>query len=177
MVVAAGVGCATGLPYHLNVSRDKIVGVDVALLRDAAQLTQAPAPESRVTLVRRFVRDSDLHDMSVAVGHVLSTSRLEDAADLRRLEERLVEATRMFAVDASSARSYIATPDGSEMSGKAVERVTNFVPDSSGVNFRPQPPTAGTVAFAGASVYQLGRDGAADRVLWTWTREPGARRP
>jgi hypothetical protein len=68
------------------------------------------------------------------------------------------------------------------------------VPDASGLNFRPhalvgpaqieaakklesQQFAPFTFKPAGAAVYQLGRLGTAEKLLWTWSGEAGAKRP
>jgi hypothetical protein len=77
------------------------------------------------------------------------------------------------------------------MEAGAIAAIEHFVPDQSGVNFRPHvliapaqadavkrlesQPGAVAIRAAGLSVYQLGRTGTPDRLLWTWTGEIGAR--
>jgi hypothetical protein len=218
LVALTAIGCA-GLPQFLKENNDKIVAIDVALQPDATLVDRTKAPESHITLVRRFVRASDVHSLSAAVANVLATTRLDQlnlkatgyrsdkwngvlgtvlvlevSPELRRLEERMVDAVRMFAVNPESAESFIVTPDGIAMSDETIDAIERFVPEWSGVNYRAhvttnampsadakqlesQPFTAFTFKPAGALVYQLGRAGTAERILWTWTGEYGARRP
>ena len=206
LISAIAVADCGSLPYFLTVHRDRIVAVDVALR------PQTPgADDARVTLVRDFVRASDLHHLAAAVAGVMSMTRLEDVSvrlvpgspsnahvpagaaaieaspDLRRLQERMVEATRAFSTDAAAAKDFISTPDGSRMSGDTIRAVATYVPERSGVNFQPfvatsstpgQPPqSSDSFKAAGAAVYQLDRSGNAERVLWVWTGESGAKEP
>jgi len=215
LLTATAAGCA-GLPQFLKENDDKIVAVDVALQPDKALVDRTRAPEAYVTLVRRFVRASDVHSLSAAVANVMATTRLDQvnlratgyqsgnwngvsgtamvldlSPELLRLEERIVDATRMFAVNPEPAESFIVTPDGTRMTDAAIDRVFAFVPEASGANFRPhvmttsmqggslesQPFEAFTFKPSSALVYQLGQHGAPQRILWTWTGESGARRP
>jgi hypothetical protein len=119
---------------------------------------------------------------------------IEPSQDLRRLEERMVETLRIFAEDPETAEDFIVTTDGSSMRGEAIESVSRFVPDFSGANYRPHAMVNSMQADAAkrletqafepftfrattVTVYQLDRTGVAQRALWTWTGEVGARRP
>jgi hypothetical protein len=212
------ISCA-GLPQFLAENHDKIVAIDVALqpARPSSIGRRRPSRTSRS--FRRFVRASDVHSLAAAVANVLATTNLGQlnlkatgyrsgtwngisgtalaldlTPELRRLEERIVEATRMFAVDPESAESFIVTPDGSRMNEQTIDSIEEFVPESSGANFRPHVTASSmpqasakplesnrfeplTFKPAGALVYQLGPSGAPQRILWTWTGESGARHP
>jgi hypothetical protein len=218
LVALTATGCAA-LPYHLTNSRDTIVAIDVALEPDPVLANRAGTGKSHISLVRGFVRSSDLQHVSALVAQVMATTNLEelnlkatgyrtgswngiegtamaleDSPALRRLEERMVEAVKQLALNAETAESFIVTPDGSRMTGEAIRAVERFVPDSSGVKFRPhavvaagqvetakrlesQPFEPFTFKPVGAVVYQVGRLGVAERMLWSWTGEPGARQP
>ena len=218
---ALAAGCES-LPYHLANSKDKIVAVDVALEPDATLATRTGGPAAaapHITLVQRFVRESDLHHLAAVVANVMSETRMDQmdlratgyrsgnwngvagtalvvdsTPELRRLQERIVEETRAFSLNPETAKSFIATPDGSSMPDKSITVVERWVPDASGVNYRPhvavtpvqvdaarraesQPFESITFKPATAAVYQLGAIGTAPRLLWTWTGEPGARTP
>lgn len=215
LIAVTAAGCA-GLPQFLKENDDKIVAIDVALQPDKALVDRTRAPESHITLVRRFVRASDVHLVAAAVANVMATTRLDQlnlratgyrsgnwngvsgtamvvdvSPELLRLEERIVDATRMFAVNPEPAESFIVTPDGTRMTEATIDRVLAFVPESSGPNYRPhvmttamqggslesQPFEAFTFKPYSALVYQLGQHGAPQRLLWTWSGEFGARRP
>lgn len=192
-------GCAS-LPYSLDHTQDRLVGIDVALESAVAMAGGSPA-RSHITMVRRFVRSSEVHEVCAALGAVMGSTNLatlklkatgsnatalllDPSQDLRRLEERMADALHLFSENPADAHEYIATPDRSPMDEAVIAAVYNFVPEHSGVNFRPQllvapgqTPAADSVVVnaTGLSVYQIGRSGTADRVLWTWTGETGAR--
>lgn len=209
-------GCAH-LPYVLSDSRDHIVAIDVALSPDMAVAGRAATQRAPITLVRGFVRSSDVARVSSVVAFVMATTRLQDLnlratayqagnwngvsgtalvldpnEHLRRLEERMVAATRPFRLTPEDAADFIMTPDGSRMHGDTIAIVDRFVPDGAGVNYRPHIFVAGAQADAakrasdqpidqiafrsvGAAIYQIGAQGVAERVLWNWTGEIGAR--
>ena len=212
LVALTAVGCAP-LPYSLNFAKDNIVGIDVALESDVAFVDQPGASRARVTLVRHFVRGSEVHEVSAAIGTVMASTNLanlklratgtrvetrngatstalvlEPSQELRRFEETVVAALRIFRSNPIDAREYIVTPEGARMSDDGIEAVEDYVPAESGVNYRPfllvDPSQADAakrstnqiaVRAIGISIYQLGAQSTADRRLWTWTGEPGAR--
>ncbi len=77
----------------------------------------------------------------------------------------------------------MVTPDGSPLMSDTITAIDRFVPDASGVNYRPRLSAAAAGASGavspfkpgGLALYQLGRAGTPPRKLWTWTREDGAR--
>jgi VWFA-related protein len=74
-LLSTAVGCAP-LPYSLNFAKDNIVGIDVALESDVAFVDQPGAARTRVTLVRHFVRGSEVHEVSAAIGTVMASTNL-----------------------------------------------------------------------------------------------------
>ena len=206
------VGCAP-LPYALNFAKDNIIGIDVALESELVPDAQSGVTRSRITLVRHFVRASEVHEVSAAIGTVMASTNLvnlrlratgtreetrngatstalvlDPSQEFRRLEERVVAALLIFRSNPIDAREYVVTPEGARMSDDRIEAVEDYVPAESGVNYRPfllvDPSQAdagkrstNTIAVraVGVSIYQLGAQGTADRMLWTWTGEPGAR--
>lgn len=218
LLAALVVSACAPLPYLLSVTRDTLVGIDVALESDVA-FAGTPAARSHITMVRRFVYSSEVHDIAAALGTLMGSTNLNglrlaavgshtetshggsatalliDASqDLRRLQERVADVVHMFSEDPVDAEEFIVTPDRAPMEDRAIAAVEYFVPDQSGVNFRPhlfvapaqvdaarrfenQPLPANAVAVrpVGLSIYQLGKTGSADRLLWTWTGEIGAR--
>ena len=122
-----------------------------------------------------------------------STALIFDPSqDLRRLEERVVAALWIFRSNPIEAKEYVVTPDRTRMSDDTIEAIEQFVPGESGVNYRPflivgpsqaeaakrlaaQPGDAVALRAVGVSIYQVGANGSADRMLWTWSGEPGAR--
>ena len=157
------VGCAH-LPYILTETRDTLVGVEVAMQPDAVFEKRAGVLTSRITLLRGFVRGSEVDEFAAVVRHVISTTRfdglnltatgyqktdagpaiaLELSPALRQLEERMVDGFRVFAVrypDLESAEEFIVTADGIPMSEATIARVERFVPDASGPLFQPHAP-------------------------------------
>ena len=201
LVALTTTGCASW-SYGRPQSRDSIVAIDVALESDAASEGRAS-----VTLVQSLVRGSELHMLSAALGRVMATSTLQGVAltpsapgsdataqaaasattdvphDLRRLQERVAEAVRPFSIDSETATSFIVAPDGSPLMSDTITAVERFVPDASGVNYRPRVSAAAAGASGDAStfrpvglaIYQLGSADTPRRRIWTWTREDGAR--
>ena len=117
---------------------------------------------------------------------------LDPSQDLRRFEERVVAALQIFRSNPLDAEQYVATPDGSRMSDATIDSIEGFLAEESGVNYRPfllvapsqadaakrltnQPASSVMVRATGVSIYQIGAQGSADRHLWSWTGEPGAR--
>ena len=210
-VALIAIGCAH-LPYVLTQNRDTIVAVDVALEPDATLDSRASTGKTHITLVRGFVRSSEVPELSAVVANVMATTRLDDVSltatgyrtgtwngvagtamtvdlspALRRLEERMVEGFRPFAVNPETAKEFIVTPDGTPMSDGTIRTVERFVPEASGPNYRPhalagaaqqeaakrlegQQFAAFTFSPTGAAVHQIGRSGTAERLLWRWTR-------
>jgi len=206
------VGCAP-LPYALNFAKDNIIGIDVALESELVPDAQTGVSRSRITLVRHFVRASEVHEVSAAIGTLMASTNLtnlrlratgtrvetrngatstalviDPSQELRRLEEKVVAALLIFRSNPIDAREYVVTPEGARMSDDRIEAVEDYVPAESGVNYRPfllvDPSQADAakrstnqiaVRAIGVSIYQLGAQSTADRMLWTWTGEPGAR--
>jgi hypothetical protein len=187
-------------PYGLAYLRDNIVAVDVSLDASAAGAAdRAASSSSHITLVRCFIRGSEVHPASAAVQNVLATSNLADltlqstgyrtgtwngvsgtamliepSPDLRRFEERMVDALRVFAIHTELQEEFIVTPEGASMNKRAINEVERFVPDSSGVNYRPmvmvgqaRSTEAMSLKPVGVSLYQLDRTGTAQRLLWS----------
>ena len=219
LLLALTAAACAPLPYALNFTKDNIVGIDVGLESDLAFADQAGATRSRITLVRHFIRGSEVHDVSAAIGTVLGSTNLanlrltptgtrtetrqggatstalilDPSQELRRFEERVVSALGIYRSNPIDAEEYIDTVDGSPMSESTIAAIQQFVPAESGVNFRPflfvapsQTDAAKRVTGqaggstvvvrpVGVSIYQIGANGGADRLLWTWTGEPGAR--
>jgi hypothetical protein len=154
-------GCAH-LPYVLSQNHDKIVAIDVALQPDVTVDGKSDVVRGPITLVRQFVRASEVHVVSSQVAFVMASTRLQDLnlrstgyhsgtwngvagtalvldanQHLRRLEERLAEALRPFRLTPAGAEDFIATPDGSEMNEATVAAIESYNAEAGGVNYRP----------------------------------------
>ena len=167
-----GVSCAPK-PVLAPEPRETIVAIDVALEADRTPPDLSTSVKPHVTVLRGFINGSNLHHFTSSVAMVMSTTDLE-RVNLRRLHERIVDAFAPFAVDHETAQSFIVSPDGTPFPKDTRLSVGHYVPNASGVNYRPQLPAA-TFKPAGISVYQLDGAGTAKRALWTWTGEIGVR--
>lgn len=177
----AGVSCAPR-PVLAPEPRETIVAIDVALEADRTPPDPSASVKPHVTVLRGFISGSNLHHFTSSVAMVMATTDLE-RVNIQRLHERIVDAFAPFAVDHDSAQPFIVSPDGKPFSKDTRLSVAHYVPDASGVNFRPQiagatgqqPATAATFTPAGISVYQVDSAGTTQRALWRWTGEIGAR--
>ena len=172
--VLGAAGCAH-LPYVLSQNHDKIVAIDVALQPDLTVGGRSDVVRGPITLVRQFVRASDVHVVSSQVAFVMATTRLQDlnlrsagyhsgtwngvagtalvldaTQDLRRLEERLAEALRPFRLTPKDAEDFIATPDGREMNGASIAAIESYIAEAGGVNYRPHIVVGPTPSDAAA---------------------------
>ena len=170
-------GCAH-LPYVLNQNHDRIVAIDVALQPDVTVGGRSDVIRGPITLVRQFVRASEVHVVSSQVAFVMATTRLQDLnlrstgyqpgtwngvsgtalvldanQNLRRLEERMAEALRPFRLTPTDAEEFIATPDGSEMNGTTIASIESYLAEGGGVNYRPHivvgPSASGAASAPG----------------------------
>ena len=179
-------GCAN-LPYHLNATGDTIVAIDIALEPGNIPARDSAPSANHLTLMRSFVRTSDLSSVAAVVADVLSSTSREDmtitetgvaSPALLHLDARMAESLKAFAIDPREATDFIMTPDRSRMTGDTINAVERFASDASGINYRPLPAgSSGGAPFnvTGAAIYQIGRLGAPERTLWRWTGEYGAR--
>ena len=160
-MVLGAAGCAH-LPYVLSQNYDKIVAIDVALQPDFTVGGRSDVVRGPITLVRQFVRASEVHDVAAQVAFVMATTRLQDlnlrsagyhsgiwngvagtaivldaTPDLRRLEERMADALRPFRMAPDEAEDFIATPDGSEMNDATIAAIQRYLAEAGGVNYRP----------------------------------------
>ena len=107
---------------------------------------------------------------------------VEPTADLLRLQQRLINALAPFTVAAGTVDAFASTQQGRDIQEFLVQYVATFVPAASGQNFNPHVTTgAGPQGYldklmaepfeafsfgpVGASVYQLGTFGTAQRKL------------
>jgi 2'-5' RNA ligase len=107
---------------------------------------------------------------------------IEPNDDLLRLQQRLIDAIAPYTETTGTVAAFASTEQGRDIQEALIEYVANFVGDSSGKNFNPhvtvgvgtqtyldemlaEPFAAFTFSPAGASVYQLGTYGTAQKKL------------
>jgi hypothetical protein len=160
-----------------------------------------------ISVLHRFVRTADLDDMartlttalseappmdwgSTAIGYYdlahmdlgLVGIVIEPTDDLRRLQQRVMEAVEPFAVEHGTAAAFAPRPDGAAISEPTVDYVNTFVAARTGANYYPhltvgigrrpfvdalkaepfEPFATGAVSV---SLYQVGDYGVAQRQL------------
>ena len=98
------------------------------------------------------------------------------------LQQRLIDAVAPYTEKAGTATAFASAEDGRDIQGSLIDYVAAFVPDSTGAKFNPhvtigvatqvyldamlsEPFAEFSFAPAGASVYQLGSYGTAQKKL------------
>ena len=161
-----------------------------------------------ITILQQFVRTADLDEIAKAVAEVLRTEQsmkwesnatgyydlayqnlglvgivIEPTQDLRRLQQRIIDAVAPFAVEKGTGEAFAPRPDGGAISQPTVDYVNNFVGPRTGVNYHPhltvgigtrdfvdalkaEPFEPFTFRAASVSLYQLGDFGVAQRKLY-----------
>jgi 2'-5' RNA ligase len=160
-----------------------------------------------ITLLQRFVRTADVDLVAKALAEVLRTgpsmrweSRatgyydlayknlglvgivIEPTEDLRRLQQRVIDAAAPFAAEKGTGEAFAPRLDGGSISQPTVDYVNNFVGPRTGANYHPhltvgiglrdfvdalkaEPFEAFPVRAVSVSLYQLGDYGVAARKL------------
>jgi hypothetical protein len=163
-----------------------------------------------VTLLQQFVRTADLGKVYAAANNALAGENptswklkafkyyyvpdppigvagivVEPTDDLRRLQEKIIDALAPFVVRTGTAAAFVSTEDGRDIQKSLIDYVTNFVAIGSGQRFNPHVTTGVATeaylkemlaepfeAFAfspvSVSVYQLGTFGTARKELKTF---------
>jgi 2'-5' RNA ligase len=193
-------------PDPATVERAKAVN---ARLRhsypDGFALDAQHAPH--ITLLQRFVPADSIDEVAERVSKVLQTepqikweSRatsyydlayqnlglvgivVEPTEDLRRLQQRMIEAVAPFAAQNGTGDAFAPRPDGAPISQPTIDYVNSFVGPRTGMNYHPhltvgigtrafvdalkaEPFAAFTFQAVSASLYQLGDYGTAQRKL------------
>jgi phosphoglycolate phosphatase-like HAD superfamily hydrolase len=161
-----------------------------------------------ITLLQRFVRQADLEEVANAVAAVLRAEQpvkweckaigfydlayknlgllgivIKPTDDLRRLQQRIIDAVAPFAVEKGTGEAFAPRPDGEAISQPTVDYVNNFVGPRTGMNYHPHLTVGiGTRDFLDAlkaetfepftvrpvslSLYQVGDYGVAQRKLY-----------
>ena len=108
---------------------------------------------------------------------------IEPTQDLRRLQQRIIDAVAPFAVEKGTGEAFAPRPDGGAISQPTVDYVNNFVGPRTGMNYHPhltvgigtrdfvdalkaEPFEAFTVQAVSVSLYQVGNYGVAQRKLY-----------
>ncbi len=115
-----------------------------------------------ITVLQRFVQDTDLDAVAKAVTEVLRREQsitwksnaigyydlasenlallgivIEPTEDLRRLQQLVIDAVAPFAVDQGTGEAFAPRPDGGEIGQPTVDYVNNFVGPRTGKNYNP----------------------------------------
>lgn len=160
-----------------------------------------------ITILQQFVRVSDLDEIANAVAESLRSERsmkweadatgyydlayenlglvgivIEPTEDLRRLQQRIIDAIAPFAVEQGTSEAFAPRPDGGAISPPTVDYVNSFVGARTGMNYHPhltigigtrdsvdalesEPFEPFTVRPVSVSLYQVGDLGVAQRKL------------
>jgi len=183
-VLAVSVPLSARPPAHAPASEQTqaaLIAIDVAIQPDPAALTSLQTRASRlvsekglpadqrleieaaprITLVQRFVRESDVTKVSAVlqklaasasalpikltamgygstegIGKPLVVLTVENSRELDALARAAVNAVQPFAVNGGTAAAFIRAP-GENIDPDTIRSVEEFVPKSSGSNFVP----------------------------------------
>ena len=161
-----------------------------------------------ITILQRFVRTENLDEVANAVAEALLTEHsmnweskatgyydlayknlglvgvvIEPTRELRRLQQRIIDAVIPFTVEKGTGEAFAPRPDGGAISQPTVDYVNNFVGPHTGMNYHPhlsvgigtrdfvdtlkaEPFEAFTVRAISVSLYQVGDYGVAQRKLY-----------
>ncbi|WP_421694865.1 2'-5' RNA ligase family protein [Aestuariivirga sp.] len=160
-----------------------------------------------ITMVQQFVRTSDLGDVYAAANKVLAgvtpiswtltASKyyyipdgqsglggivVEPTADLKGLQQKLLDAVAPYALKTGTAASFVSDDDGKDIQPSLIDYIANFGIIAAGEKFNPhvtigvgpvsyldgmlaEPFESFSFSPVGASVYQLGAYGTARKEL------------
>jgi 2'-5' RNA ligase len=160
-----------------------------------------------ITLLQQFVRTSDLDQVYAMLNKVVAAENptswklraikyyyipappigvagivVEPTDDLRRLQQKIIDALAPFVVKNGTAKAFVSTEDGRDIQDFLIDYVANFASVAAGQKFNPhvttgvateaylkemlaEPFEAFTFSPASASVYQLGTFGTARKEL------------
>lgn len=163
-----------------------------------------------VTCLQRYVRTADLEEVYDAVEKVLDGEEptirklnaykyyylpmgdtglagivVEPTDELRRFQQKLIDAVAPFTVKRGSSAAYVTTPADPEIVPMVINYVADYVPKYSGKNFNPhvtigvgtteyldkmleEPFESFTFSPIGVAVYHLGNYGTARTKLKEW---------
>ena len=161
-----------------------------------------------ITLLQQFVRTAHLDEVAKAVVEVLRTEQsmkwesnaigyyaladkdlqlvgivIEPTEDMRRLQQKIIDAVAPFAVEKGTGEAFAPRPDGEAIGQPTIDYVNNFVGPRTGKNYNPhltvgigtrdfvdalkaEPFEAFTVRAISVSLYQVGDYGVAQKKLY-----------
>ncbi len=161
-----------------------------------------------ITILQRFVRKADLDEVANAVAEMLRAAPsmnweyhaigyyaladkdlrlvgivIEPTEDLRRLQQRIIDAVAPFAVAQGTGEAFAPRPDGQAIGQPTVDYVNNFAGLHTGKNYHPhltvgigtrdfvdalkaEPFEAFTVRAVSVSLFHVGDYGVAQRKLY-----------
>jgi hypothetical protein len=167
-----------------------------------------------VTLLQQFVPTADLDKVYAALDKALAGEHpaswklkafkyyyiamppvgvagivIEPTDDLRRLQQKVIDAVVPFTVKSGTAAAFVSTEGGRDIQASLIDYVANFVAIGSGQKFNPhvttgvapeayleamlaEPFEAFTFSPASVSVYQLGTFGTARKELKVLAAKP-----
>jgi 2'-5' RNA ligase len=160
-----------------------------------------------ITMLQQFVRTADLDKVYAALSGALAGGNptswklravkyyslpmagvgvpgivIEPTDDLRRLQQKVIDAVLPFTAETGTVAAFMSTDEGRDIQPDLIDYVKNFVSIGSGKKFNPhvtigvapqdyltamlaEPFEAFTFSTTGASVYQLGTFGTARKEL------------
>lgn len=161
-----------------------------------------------VTLLQLYVRTADLDDVAQAVMEVLRSepsmnweSRaigyyaladgdlrlagivIEATEDMRRIQQKIIDAVSPFAAERGTSMAFAPRPDGKAIGQPTVDYVNGYLSSRTGMNYHPhltvgigtgdfvdalkaEPFEAFTVRAVSVSLYQVGDYGVAQKKLY-----------
>ncbi len=188
---------------------EKAQAVNVRLRADfphgfALDANHAP----HITLLQQFVRTADLDEVAQAVMEVLRSEPsmdweskaigyyaladedlrlagivIEPTEDMRRLQQKIIDAVSPYALEMGTSEAFAPRPDGEAIGQPTVDYVNGFVGSRTGMNYHPHLTVGiGTANFVDAlkaepfetfavravsvSLYQVGDYGVAQKKLY-----------
>jgi hypothetical protein len=167
--------------------------------------------QPHISMLQRYVRTPDLDNVYEAVEKILADERpaawkltaykyyfipwediglagivIEPTEDLRRFQEKLIDAIAPFTVKTGTAAAFVRPKDDPEINKPTIDYVAHYVPDATGAKFNPHV-TIGvasqgflekllkekfdefTFSPTGVSVFHLGNFGTARKKLKSWS--------
>ena len=167
--------------------------------------------QPHMSTLQRYVRTSDLDKVYGAVAKILADERpatwtltaykydfipwkdiglagivVEPTEDLRRFQQKLIDAIAPFTAKTGTAAAFVTTKEAPEINKPTIDYVEHYVPDASGAKFNPHVTIGAayqdfldkllkekfdkfTFSPTGVSVFHLGNFGTAREKLKSWS--------